>query len=73
MQVATVYSLCKALQSFHVRGMVHCSLAPSSFCWFQGAQGWKLAAFGDWAQAGMHVRSCYQLRYASPEVGPLLL
>ncbi len=68
MQVATLYNLCKALQSFHVRGMVHCSLAPPSFSWFQGGQGWKVAACGDWAQAGMHVRSCYQLRYASPEV-----
>ena len=68
MQVATLYNLCKALQSFHVRGMVHCSLAPLTFSWFQGGQGWKVAACGDWAQAGMHVRSCYQLRYASPEV-----
>ncbi|DBA72050.1 TPA: hypothetical protein ACH3X2_010784 [Trebouxia sp. C0005] len=66
-QVATLYNLCKALQSFHVRGMVHCSLAPLTFSWFQGGQGWKVAACGDWAQAGMHVRSCYQLRYASPE------
>lgn len=66
-QVATLYNLCKALQSFHARGMVHCSLAPPSFSWFQGGQGWKVAACGDWAQAGMHVRSCYQLRYASPE------
>ena len=68
MQVATLYNLCKALQSFHARGMVHCSLAPPSFSWFQGGQGWKVAACGDWAQAGMHVRSCYHLRYASPEV-----
>lgn len=67
-QVATLYNLCKAVQSFHVRGMVHCSLAPPTFSWFQGGQGWKVAASGDWAQAGMHVRSCYQLRYASPEV-----
>ena len=51
--------------------MVHCSLAPPSFSWFQGGQGWKVAACGDWAQAGMHVRSCYQLRYASPEVRAL--
>lgn len=68
LQVATLYNLCKALQSFHARGMVHCSLAPPSFSWFQGGQGWKVAASGDWAQAGMHVRSCYNLRYASPEV-----
>ena len=71
-QVATLYNLCKALQSFHVRGMVHCSLAPLTFSWFQGGQGWKVAACGDWAQAGMHVRSCYQLRYASPEVTQML-
>ena len=70
MQVATLYNICKALQSFHARGMVHCSLGPSSFSWFQGGQGWKVAACGDWAQAGMHVRSCYHLRYASPEVCP---
>jgi len=72
MQVATLYNLCKALQSFHVRGMVHCSLAPLTFSWFQGGQGWKVAACGDWAHAGMHVRSCYQLRYASPEVNEVL-
>lgn len=68
MQVATLYNLCKALQSFHSRGMVHCSLSPPDFSWYQGGQGWKVASCGDWAQQGMHVRSCYALRYASPEV-----
>ena len=68
LQVATLYNLCKALQSFHSRGMVHCSLSPPDFSWYQGGQGWKVASCGDWAQQGMHVRSCYSLRYASPEV-----
>lgn len=68
LQVATLYNLCKALQSFHSRGMVHCSLSPPDFSWYQGGQGWKVASCGDWAQQGMHVRSCYALRYASPEV-----
>ena len=66
--MAMLFNLCKALQSYHARGMVHCSLSPGSFSWFQGGQGWKVSACGDWAQAGMHVRSCYHLRYAPPEV-----
>ncbi|KAL0024177.1 hypothetical protein WJX77_004480 [Trebouxia sp. C0004] len=62
------FSMTKAVEALHNRGIVHREVVPASFVWFGDACRWKLVNFRHWTLAGSTCQVRYSLRYAAPEV-----
>lgn len=52
--------------------MVCRELVPASFVWFGEVCRWKLVNFRHWTLAGSPCPVRFRLRYAAPEVNPLM-
>ena len=63
---------CKALARLHRKRVVHGSLTPDNVLWFGGEDLVKLSSFSFWAFDGTNIPLHPALRYAPPEVAPLL-
>ncbi|KAL0019157.1 hypothetical protein WJX79_001466 [Trebouxia sp. C0005] len=62
------FSMSKAVEALHNRGIVHRELVPASFVWFGDVCRWKLVNFRHWTLAGSPCPVRFSLRYAAPEV-----